>query len=101
MVKEAKSPVKNLVRYRYAEGFNSGVKGLSVGWLMYLLTVLRSLGNEIHKNTTPKVITFLVVVSCFTVIITEIDEWLFSNTTRILNLYKAHWLPYVLYIRSE
>jgi hypothetical protein len=69
-----------------------------VGSLVNLLTVLRSLGNEIYKNTTPKLITFLVMVSCFTVIITKIDDWLFSNTTIILNLYKAHWLPY---IRSE
>jgi len=51
-----------------------------------LLTVSRSVGDDIHKNRTPKLITILVIVSFFTIIITKIDGGLFINTTRILTL---------------
>ena len=62
------------------------IVSLRVGSLVNFLTVSRSLGDDIHKNRTRKLITLSVIFPFFTIIITKIGEGLFSNTTRILTL---------------
>jgi hypothetical protein len=60
MVQEAKSPVKNLVRNRSAEGFNSGVKGLSYLYCCILLLWK----TEKLSNTTYVLQCWLQLITC-------------------------------------
>jgi hypothetical protein len=60
-VPEAKSPVKNLVRQRCAEEFNSGVKGLSIA---LIVKVLVNVSDVIHVKSLSRTHMLQVSLSC-------------------------------------
>jgi hypothetical protein len=75
-VKEAKSPVKNLVRQRFADGFNSGVKTLNTTW-QYILSC-HSGGQGMLLNILDSDKRYIVPVCIFTTCAEEYNSTYFK-----------------------
>jgi hypothetical protein len=68
-VQEAKSPVKNLVRQRCVEGFNSGVKGLiriyTLHFSMVLSPLITNTSNFLIRRIISSYLGFICVSRSF------------------------------------
>jgi hypothetical protein len=60
-VQEAKYPVKNLVRQRCTEGFNSGVKGLMSSSFIHFVQQV-ALNLEIHVLADMEFMSFILAL---------------------------------------
>jgi hypothetical protein len=61
-VQEAKFPVKNLIRQRCAEGFNSGVKGLTIVFEVPFVPHNTASYTSVHKPGEMRSVDWIFII---------------------------------------